>query len=55
MGFFNGTQFNKDDSVIKCESIIQEGYVVNAQDVVNMTHVMLAEPDRSVNIYNMFD
>ena len=55
MGFLNGTQFTKDPSVQRCESIVQDDYITNAQDIVNMTSVIWNEEDTFVNIYNMFD
>lgn len=55
MGFLNGTQITKMPAVKKCETIIQDDYITNAQDIKNMTGVILDEEDRFVNIYNIFD
>jgi hypothetical protein len=55
VGFLNGTQFLKDPEVHKCESLIENDYVTNAQDIVNMTGVILETDDRFENIYNVFD
>ena len=55
MGFLNGTQITKDHTVKKCEMIIQDNFITNAEDIVNMTSVIINEEDIFVNIYNVFD
>jgi hypothetical protein len=51
----NGTQFLKDKEVLTCENLIENDYITNAQDIVNMTGVIRDTDDNLENIYNYFD
>lgn len=54
-GFLNGTQILKTEETFTCENLISDDFITNADQIVNMTGVILQTDDIFENIYNMFD
>lgn len=54
-GFLNGTQILKSDETFICENLIQDGFILNANQIVNMTGVIFSTEDFYENVYNIFD
>lgn len=54
-GFLNGTQILKTGETHTCERLIQEDFIHNANQIVNMTGVIIGTKDTFENIYNLFD
>jgi hypothetical protein len=54
-GFLNGTQILKSEETFICERLIQDDFIHNANQIVNMTGVIIETKDTFENIYNLFD
>jgi hypothetical protein len=54
-GFLNGTQILKTEETLVCENLIQRDFITNANQIVNMTGVIIQTRDIFENIYNLFD
>ena len=54
-GFLNGTQILKTGETHTCERLIKDDFIHNANQIVNMTGVIIGTKDTFENIYNLFD
>jgi len=54
-GFLNGTQIMKSEQTYICENLIKIDFLENADQIVNMTGVIIQTSDLFENIYNLFD
>jgi hypothetical protein len=55
IGFLNGTQIMKTEETFICENLIQIDFISNADQIINMTGVIIQTEDIFENIYNLFD